>query len=164
MRVRHAVPGDFPAIAGILNYYILNTDARYFEPEPLTTEARLPWLVRFKSHSRHQLLVAELNGEILGFCCAQPYRPERAYRQTVETSIYLSPQSTKQGVGSALYGVLFQALQGQSLHKALAAIVLPNEMSVALHHKFGFTEVGVFNEYGMKGERYISALWMEKRL
>jgi phosphinothricin acetyltransferase len=50
------------------------------------------------------------------------------------------------------------------VHVALAGIVLPNDASVALHRKFGFTEVGTFHEYGIKNGRYLSSLWMERLL
>jgi phosphinothricin acetyltransferase len=42
-------------------------------------------------------------------------------------------------------------------------VALPNEASVALHHKFGFNEVGVFNDYAIKNGQYISSVWLEKR-
>jgi phosphinothricin acetyltransferase len=39
---------------------------------------------------------------------------------------------------------------------------MPNDASVALHRKFGFTEVGTFREYAIKNGRYLSSLWMER--
>jgi phosphinothricin acetyltransferase len=39
-----------------------------------------------------------------------------------------------------------------------------NDASVALHRKFGFTEVGTFHEYAAKNGQYISSLWMERLL
>jgi phosphinothricin acetyltransferase len=50
------------------------------------------------------------------------------------------------------------------VHVALAGIVLPNDASVALHSKFGFTEVGTFHGYGIKNGRYLSSVWMERQL
>lgn len=164
MLIRHAVAEDFLDITDILNHYILNSDARYFESEPVSLELRTPWLLRFDKDSPHQLLVSEQDGVISGFCCSQPYRPEPAYRKTIETSIYTSPHSVSKGVGSALYERLFREMAKHDLHRALAGIVLPNGASTALHRKFGFAEIGVFNEYGMKDDRYISSAWMEKRL
>jgi len=46
---------------------------------------------------------------------------------------------------------------------ALAGIALPNDASVALHRKFGFTDVGVFHEYAIKNGEYVDSLWMERR-
>jgi hypothetical protein len=39
---------------------------------------------------------------------------------------------------------------------------LPNDASVALHRKFGFTEVGTFREYAVKNGHYISSVWMQR--
>jgi phosphinothricin acetyltransferase len=50
------------------------------------------------------------------------------------------------------------------LHLAVAGIALPNDASVALHRKFGFTDVGVFDEYAIKHGSYINSLWMQRRL
>jgi phosphinothricin acetyltransferase len=45
---------------------------------------------------------------------------------------------------------------------ALAGIALPNDASVALHRKFGFTDVGVFREYAVKHGQYLSSLWLQR--
>jgi len=77
--------------------------------------------------------------------------------------VYLDPAVLGQGIGSALYAVLFGALLKEDIHVALAGIALQNDASVALHRKFGFTDVGVFHEYAIKNGRYIDSLWMERR-
>ena len=41
---------------------------------------------------------------------------------------------------------------------------MPNEASVRLHRRMGFTDVGVFDEYARKGNRYLSTLWMQRRM
>lgn len=43
-------------------------------------------------------------------------------------------------------------------------VVVPNERLVALHKKLGFTEIGVFDEYGKVDEDFNSAMWIQKRL
>jgi phosphinothricin acetyltransferase len=59
--------------------------------------------------------------------------------------------------------VLFDTLALEpSVHVALAGIALPNDASVALHRKHGFTEVGTFREYAIKNGRYISSVWMQR--
>jgi phosphinothricin acetyltransferase len=46
----------------------------------------------------------------------------------------------------------------------VAGITLPNAASLALHRRFGFSEVGVFSEVGRKFGRFWDVLWMEKAL
>jgi phosphinothricin acetyltransferase len=55
-------------------------------------------------------------------------------------------------------------LSKEDLHLAVAGIALPNDGSVALHKKFGFTDVGVFDEYALVNGRFHSSLWTQKRL
>ena len=77
---------------------------------------------------------------------------------------WLAPEQRTKGLGSLLYEALFTKLKSEPLHLAVAGIALPNDASVALHKKFGFTEVGVFQEYAMKHGQRISSVWMQKRL
>ncbi|WP_409522932.1 GNAT family N-acetyltransferase [Nitrincola sp. MINF-07-Sa-05] len=164
INVRHIIENDFNEITKILNYYILNSDARYFESEPVSLINRSTWLHTFSQETPYQMLVAINNNEISGFCCSQRYRPEAAYNKTVEVSVYTSPKSTSAGIGTALYHELFASLEPFSLHRAIAGIALPNNASIALHRKFNFKEVGIFDEYGMKNGKYISAIWLQKQL
>jgi L-amino acid N-acyltransferase YncA len=76
----------------------------------------------------------------------------------------LAPEVRTKGVGTLLYQELFSLLKNEPLHLAVAGIALPNDASIALHKKFGFEEVGVFKEYAIKNCKYISSIWMQKRL
>jgi phosphinothricin acetyltransferase len=147
----------------ILNYAIANSDAT-FSSEPVTVAERRVWFERFATSGPYRLLVARRGDQILGYAASQPYRENPGFRETVEVSIALHVSSRGQGVGTALYRSLFECLGGEPVHVALAGIVLPNDASVALHRKFGFTDVGTFHEYGIKNGRYLSSLWMERLL
>ncbi len=157
-----ATEDDLPAIVAILNYAIENSDAT-LTSEPVTVADRREWFGRFSPAGPHRLLVARRGGRVLGYAASQPYREQAGFQQTVEVSIVLDVSSRGQGVGSALYRALFEGLAVEPVHVALAGIVLPNDASVALHRKFGFTEVGTFHEYAVKNGRHLSALWMERR-
>jgi phosphinothricin acetyltransferase len=155
--------GDLPAIVAILNYTIANSDAN-FTSEPVSLAERRDWFERFSPTGPHRLLVARRGDQVLGYAASQPYRDDEGFHQTVELSIALDASSRGQGVGSALYRTLLECLAGEPVHVALAGIALPNDASVALHRKFGFTEVGTFHEYAMKNGRYLSSVWMERLL
>jgi len=154
---------DLPAIVAILNYTIANSDAT-FSSQPVTVAERRDWLERFAPAGPYRLLVARRGNQVLGYAASQPYRDHAGFRETVEVSIALDISSRGQGIGTALYRTLFECLASEPVHVALAGIVLPNDASVALHHKSGFTEVGTFHEYGIKNGRYLSSLWMERLL
>ena len=158
-----ATEGDLPAIVAILNYTIANSDAT-FTSEPVTVAERQDWFGRFSPVGPYRLLVARRGNRVLGYATSQPYRDHEGFRETVEVSIALDASSRGQGIGTALYRTLFECLASEPVHVALAGIVLPNDASVALHRKFGFTEVGTFHEYAIKNGRYLSSVWMERLL
>jgi phosphinothricin acetyltransferase len=64
----------------------------------------------------------------------------------------------------ALYHVLLDSLRSEDINVAVAGIALPNDASVALHRKFGFTEVGIFEEYAIKRGAYVRSVWTQRRL
>jgi phosphinothricin acetyltransferase len=147
----------------IVNFTIANSDAD-FTSEPVTVAGRRVWFNRFSATGPHRLLVARRGSQVLGYAASQPYRDHPGFRETVEVSIALHISSRGQGIGTALYRTLFECLASEPVHVALAGIALPNDASVALHRKFGFTEVGIFHEYAIKNGRYLSSIWMERLL
>jgi phosphinothricin acetyltransferase len=150
------------AIVGILNYTAANSTAR-FETRPVSVAERRDWFGRFSATGPYRLLVARDGDQVLGFACSQRYRDHEAFRETVEVSIALDVSRRGQGVGTTLYRALFESLALEpSVHVALAGIALPNDASVALHRKSGFTEVGTFREYAIKNGQYISSVWMQR--
>jgi len=162
VKITAGAEDDLPAIVGILNYTAANSIAR-FETRPASVAERRDWLGQFSATGPYRLLVARGGDHVLGYACSQRYRDHEAFRETVEVSIALDAGSRGQGVGTALYRALFDRLADEpSAHVALAGIALPNDASVALHRKYGFTEVGTFSEYAIKNGRYISSVWMQR--
>jgi phosphinothricin acetyltransferase len=154
--------GDLPGIVDVLNYTIMNSNATLVA-QPVSVAGLRTWFERFSATGPYRFLVARQGGQILGYAASQPYRDSDGFRETVEVSIALALASRGQGVGTALYRALFRQLADEPVHVALAGIVLPNDASVALHRKLGFTEVGTFHEYAVKNGEYLSSVWMERR-
>ena len=162
IKITAVTEDDLGAIVGLLNYAAASSIAR-FETRPVSVAERRDWYGQFSATGPYRLLVARGGDQVLGFACSQRYRDHEAFRETVEVSIALDVSSRGQGVGTALYRALFNSLALEpSVHVALAGIALPNDASVALHRKFGFTEVGTFREYAIKNGRYISSVWMQR--
>jgi len=157
-----ATPADHAAIVAINNHYIEHSVAT-FDTELETVEAKAGWFASFADHGPHQLLVAR-DPEVAGYACTSQYRTHEAFDATVVMSIDLAPDQVGRGVGTALYEALLAAIADAGLHRALAGIALPNEASIALHRRFGFTDVGVFDEYASKWGRQLSTLWLQRAL
>ncbi|WP_052864661.1 GNAT family N-acetyltransferase [Streptomyces niger] len=168
VQVRPGVEADLAALTDIYNHYIRET-AITFDTEPFTPEERRPWLLSHPQDGPHRLLVAregvdDGSGRLLGYATTSPFRPKPAYRTSVEVTVYLSPEATGRGAGTLLYKALFEALEGEDVHRAYAGIALPNPGSTALHTRFGFRHVGTYGEVGFKFGRYWDVAWYEKRL
>jgi phosphinothricin acetyltransferase len=161
--VRPALRSDLGELVAIYNHYVEHSIAS-FDIEPTSVEKRTAWYENFSDVGPHRLLVAAKSGRILGCASSAPYRPHPAFAQTVEVSVYVDLEVLTTGVGSALYSALFHELCLEPVHLAVAGIALPNDASIALHRKFGFTEVGVFEEYATKHAAFISSMWMQRRL
>lgn len=133
-----------------------------FATRAVSVAERRDWFEQFSSTGPHRIFVARRGDQILGYASSQLYRDHEAFRETVEVSIVLRVHCRGQGVGTALYRALFDGLAREQVHVVLAGIALPNDASVALRRKFGFTEVGTFREYAVKNGQYLSSLWMQR--
>jgi phosphinothricin acetyltransferase len=159
--IRRAGESDAAAITDLYNFYVLRT-AITFDLEPHTVEQRRAWLAQFGGAGRHQCFIAEAGGEVIGYACSTQFRTKAAYDPTVEATIYLKESRHKCGIGTALYAALFDALQHEDVHRAVAGITQPNPASIALHEKLGFVECGRFAEVGRKFDRYWDVVWYVK--
>jgi phosphinothricin acetyltransferase len=158
--VRPAVDDDAAAIAEIYNHYVRTSHAT-FDVEPVGIDERREWLAEH-ADGRHRVFVALDDEHVIGFARSGRYRLRPAYETTVETGAYVDPTSVGRGVGVALYRALFEALEGQEVHRALAGIALPNGASIGLHERFGFRRVAHFSEQGRKFGRYWDVDWYER--
>jgi phosphinothricin acetyltransferase len=156
-----ATEDDLTVVVEILNHTAATSIAT-FDTRPVTVAERRDWFAQFSSAGPYRCLVARQDGEVTGYACSQRYRQHEAFRQTVEVSIALAAGHRGKGTGTSLYRLLFDCLATEPVHVAVAGIAMPNDASVALHRKFGFTDVGVFREYAVKNGRYISSLWMQR--
>lgn len=165
VQVTAGAEGDLGALTDIYNHYVRET-AVTFDIDPITPDERRPWLLSHPEDGPHRLLVARPadGGPIMGYATSSPFRPKAAYATSVETSIYLAPGAGGRGVGTLLYAALFEALAGEDVHRAYAGVTLPNEASVRIHERFGFRQVGLYQEVGRKFGEYHDVVWLEKRL
>ena len=160
--IRTAVSDDLNALVQIYNHYVVETHIT-FDTEPFAVNERIQWFNQFGETGRYRLLVAEADNDILGYASSTTFKPRAAYNRSVETTIYLDPGRTGEGIGFQLYGELIdQLVAEESVHRAYGGVALPNDASVALHRKLGFERVGSYHEVGFKFDRYWSVDWFEK--
>ena len=155
---------DLPALTDIYNYYVVNSSIT-FDLRPLTVDERRSWFDDHAPTGRHRLLVAFGNDNTcVGYATSSHWRPKAAYETTVETSVYCRPDVVGSGCGTVLYSALFTGLAGEDIQTIVAGVSLPNPASIALHERFGFRLVGVFNEVGRKFGKLWDVAWFQRPL
>ena len=148
--IRLAEASDAGAIAAIYRPYVEGSHFTFEEVPPAAAE-----MARRMASPMHPWLVAEQNGRIVGYASTSPMRDRAAYRWSVETGIYLASEAQGRGVGRQLLAAHLELLERRGFVTAIAGIALPNEASIALHEKLGFTLSGVERGVGFKRGRWV---------
>ena len=147
MTIRPALPKDVPALMGIMNHYRRHSTAIWTR-ELCTPEDVRGWI---KEHDapRRCALVAEEDGQILGYASLSCFRPYYGYRYTAENSIYLLPGQERRGLGTRLMQELLKKAGALGLRIVTAWIDGENTASIAFHKALGFELVGTMKDVGM---------------
>jgi L-amino acid N-acyltransferase YncA len=160
--IRDADPvRDAAACADIYAPHVEGSSVSFEERAPDATEmaARIE-----RYGASHAWLVTERDGEVAGYAYATAFNERPAYRWSTSVSVYVAADACGQGVGRALYEVLFDRLRERGFRMACAGITLPNESSVALHKRLGFELVGVNREIGWKDGAWRDVGWYQLEL
>ena len=159
--VRDATSADAAACAAIYAPYVSDS-AVSFETDPPVPE-ELARRIR-TALERHAWLVAERDGDVVGYAYATAYRSRPAYRWTCEVSVYVASEVQRGGVGRSLYAALLERLAARGFRTAVAAMTLPNPASAALHEALGFTPSGVLAHVGWKAGRWHDVALLQRGL
>lgn len=146
----------------------------YVEKTAISFEYDVPEVSEFRRRIAHTLekypyLVAERDGELLGYAYMGPFVGRAAYDWAAEVSIYVKEDKRKTGVGRRLYQALEAVSQAQNILNLNACIGYPDEddehltkNSVQFHGHLGYEMVGKFHKCGYKFGRWYHMVWMEK--
>lgn len=166
--IRAAVEADAPALLAIYAPYVRET-AITFEYE-VPTEAEFAARIR-RVLERYPYLVAESDGQILGYAYASAFHTRAAYDWAVESSIYVDREKKRMGLGRRLYEKLEECLQAQGVLNVNASIAYPEQPdeyltadSVAFHTRLGYQTAGQLHFCGYKFGRWYHTVLMEKHL
>jgi phosphinothricin acetyltransferase len=162
MNVRAASEADLPAILAIYNDAVRNTTAIWNET-PVDLENRRAWFAA-RRKAGFPVLVAEEGGGVAGYGSFGDFRPFEGYRVTVEHSLYVASDARRRGQGAALLAALIDEARKLEKRAMIGGIDAENAVSIALHAKFGFGEVGRLPGVGIKFGRPLDLVLMQKNL
>lgn len=167
--IRLASQEDAPALLAIYAPYVQET--------AVTFEYDVPTLKDFtqrikKTLEKYPYLVAENNGDIVGYAYAGQFKARAAYDWSVETSIYVRRDCHRMGIGRTLYSALERALSAQGILNMNASIASCGRKddenltrdSLIFHEKMGFTVAGEIHSCGFKFKKWYNMTWMEKHI
>jgi L-amino acid N-acyltransferase YncA len=161
--VRDSRDDDLPRIQTIYSHHVLHGSGS-FELEP-------PDLNEMTSRRAGVLgngfpyLVAELDGQVMGYAYANFFRTRPAYRFTVEDSVYIDQRAVGNGIGRALLHELLTRCEALGCRQMVAVIGdSANVASIGLHAACGFRFAGVMRATGWKFERWLDTVMMQREL
>lgn len=166
MGIRPATPNDAATLLDIYAPYVTDT--------AITFEYEVPTLEEFRQRIEHisrkyPYLVAEEDGDIVGYAYANTFKERDAYQWAVETSIYVDKHKKRKGIGRKLHDALEATLKQRGILNLNACIsyteqedgFLTND-SVHFHERMGYQKVAHFHQCGKKFGKWYDMIWMEK--
>lgn len=159
IKIRPYKTEDTQAILDIINHNILHSTALY--DYNIRSYEQQQNILEEKISKNFPVIVAELNGNVVGFGMYSEFRFREAYKFTVEHSVYVNEAFHGKGIGKVLLQELISLARKQKLHTMIAVIDAENQSSVEFHEKYGFKTVGIIKESGFKFERWLDSVFMQ---
>lgn len=161
MLLRRAAEQDSEAIRRIYNAEVLTSTAT-LDLVPRSELDQAAWMA---AHAGvYPVLVAEEEGEVVGFSSLSPYRPRPGYATAVEDSVYVDPRFRGHGVGRLLLTGAVDAARSHGFHSVIGRIVTEQRTSIRLHETCGFAIVGIEKETGRKFSRWLDVAVAQRML
>lgn len=163
MIIRDAAAGDLPAITAIYAHHVIHGTGTFEEEPP--DEAEIAARVKKVQEAGCAWLVAENEGQIVGYGYFAQIRDRSAYRYTAEDSIYVRDDVRGMGVGKALVQALLHRAAERGFRQMIAVIGdSDNVGSIGLHASLGFRQIGVMKAVGLKFGQWVDVVYMQRAL
>ncbi|HEY5665503.1 MAG TPA: GNAT family N-acetyltransferase [Gammaproteobacteria bacterium] len=159
--IRRARLADAERLATIYNEAVMDTTAT-FDIEPKSVDDRRGWLAA--RGDRHPVLVAELDGTVVGYASLTRWSARSAYDDSAETGVYVHSSHRGLGLGRRLYDEIIGEARQLRFHTLIARVTAESAASIRLNEAAGFVVVGTMREVGRKFGRWLDVVIMQKML
>jgi len=147
---------DWPAVRRIFREGIATGHATFESEAP-------PWEAWDAAHLEEPRLVAEEDGEVVGWAALSPVSDRCVYGGVAEVSVYVAEGARGRGVGRALLSELVRASEEEGIWTLQAGIFPENRASIHIHERCGFRTVGVRERLGEMHGEWRDVVFMERR-
>lgn len=156
IELRDLRPDDWPEVASIYQEGIRGGQATFETAVPAWSE----WNAAHLSAHR---LVAEREGELVGWAALAPVSGRCVYAGVAEDSVYVAARAHGRGVGRALLGGLVEGAERDGIWTVQAGVFPENAASITLHERCGFRVVGVRERLGKLHGVWRDVVLLERR-
>jgi len=109
-------------------------------------------------------LVAEMDGEVIGWAAASSVSNRCVYGGVAEGTVYVSAVARGRGVGRALLSSFIKAAEAQGIWTLNAGVFVENIASIRLHEACGYRMVGTRKALGKMGYGSMAGNWRDVAL
>ena len=163
VQIRDALDTDLAGILRIYNDAVENSTA-IWNDRIVDLDNRRVWLAERHDQGYPVLVAIDEGGQVAGYASFGPWRPHDGFRQTVENSVYVSPDHRGSGIGRSLMKALIERARMLEKHVMVAFIESENRASVHMHQQLGFIHVGQMRQVGCKFGRWLDLTMMQLTL
>ncbi len=117
-----------------------------------------------RSHlRRHRHVAVADSGAVLGWVALSPVSDRCVYAGVAELSVYVHPEASGRGIGSALLRAVVASAETGGIWTLQTGIFPENTASLALHERAGFRVVGTRERIGRRHGRWRDVVFVERR-
>lgn len=163
MEITEADERHITAIQQIYAYHVLHGTAT-FETEPPDVPEMAARLKKVRSAGLPWFVAVD-DGQVRGYCYLSFYRERRAYRFTLEDSVYIDATCQGRGYGKMLLSRAIAWAEAGGFRQLVAVVGnSENTASLALHRAAGFSITGTLSSVGFKHGRWLDTVILQRTL
>ncbi len=156
IEILHIKPEDWEAVSKIYKLGV--------ETGIATFETEIPsWSKWDKSHLKKCRFAAWLDNQLVGWAALSLVSDRCVYGGVAEVSVYVDTNYNGKGIGTKLLQSLIAESENEGLWTLQSGIFHENEISIQLHKKLGFREVGYREKIGKRDGVWYDNVILERR-
>ncbi|SHM33347.1 GNAT family N-acetyltransferase [Flavobacterium saccharophilum] len=156
MEIRNLLAVDWEQVSLIYEKGINTGNATFQTSSP-------SWEDWNASHLASCRVVAEKDGQLLGWAALTPVSSRCVYAGVAEVSVYVDPQQSGKGIGLILLNELVHLSETEGIWTLQAGIFPENTASLRIHEKAGFRILGIREKIGKQNGIWRDNVLLERR-